>query len=193
MSWAGIVLIGIFWCHNFDVFSYQVVSENANSFRENSLQSLSSNFEQLIFNDEWTSFLCHVKFILLHSKFFPPNLSKKFTLQKKDFTLQRNFCHDGSILGHLKLLLIMLILIIYLNTNANFYMKFQSPVFLLLQNKCVTKIKICSGFMKVDQILKVWSLLSPKIIIFIKLGGTKKNHGSNSRGTSHTLTLHQNL
>jgi hypothetical protein len=28
-----------------------------------------------------------------------------------------------------------------------------------------TKIKNCSGFMKVDQILKVWSLLSPKILI----------------------------
>jgi hypothetical protein len=115
------------------VFPYQVVSENGNSFWENSLQNLSSNFEQLIFNDEWTSFLCHVKFIILHSKFFPPNLSKKFTLQKSEFTLQRSFCHDGSILRHLKLLIIMLILIIYLNTNANFYMKFQIPVFLLLQ------------------------------------------------------------
>jgi hypothetical protein len=29
----------------------------------------------------------------------------------------------------------------------------------------VTKSKNCSGFMKVDQILKVWSLLSPKIFI----------------------------
>ncbi len=29
----------------------------------------------------------------------------------------------------------------------------------------VTKIKNCSGFMRVDQFLKVWSLLSPKIII----------------------------
>ncbi len=37
----------------------------------------------------------------------------------------------------------------------------------------VTKSKNCSGFMKVDQILKVWSLLSPKIY-FPKIGGTKK-------------------
>ncbi len=29
----------------------------------------------------------------------------------------------------------------------------------------VTKIKNCFGFMRVDQILKVWFLLSPKIII----------------------------
>ncbi len=128
------------------VFSYRVVSETGFLFRENSLQNLSSNFEQLIFNDEWTSFLCHVKFILLHSKFFPPNLSKKFTLQKSEFTLQRSFCHDGSILGHLKLLLIMLILIIYLNTNANFYMKFQSPVFLLLQINLWLKLKIVPDF-----------------------------------------------
>jgi hypothetical protein len=32
----------------------------------------------------------------------------------------------------------------------------------------VTKIKNCSGSIKVDQILKVWSLLSPKIIISSK-------------------------
>jgi hypothetical protein len=32
-------------------------------------------------------------------------------------------------------------------------------------NKCETKIKNCSGSRKVDQILKVWSLLSPKIIV----------------------------
>ncbi len=31
-----------------------------------------------------------------------------------------------------------------------------------------TKIKNCSGFMEVDQILKVWSLLSPKILISSK-------------------------
>ncbi len=149
---------------------------------------------KLIFNDEWTSFLCLVKFILLHSKFFPSNLSKKFTLQKSEFTLQRSFCHDGSILGHLKLLLSMLTLIIYLNTNANFYMKFQSPVFLLLQNKSVTKIKICSGFLKVDQILKVWSLLSPKIINFIKIGGTKNRPWPKfPRHLPYTQTLHQNF
>ncbi len=129
-------------------------------------------------------------FVMLNSFFCIVNFSrqifpKNFTLQKSEFTFKRSFCHDGSILGHLKLLLIMQILIIYLNTNANFYMKFQSPVFLLLQNKYVTKIKICSGFLKVNQILKVWSLLRSKIIIFIKIGGTKKNHGQNSRGTSH--------
>jgi hypothetical protein len=32
-------------------------------------------------------------------------------------------------------------------------------------NRHVTKSKNCSGFMKVDQILKVWSLLNPKIFI----------------------------
>ncbi len=32
----------------------------------------------------------------------------------------------------------------------------------------VTKIKNCSGFMRVDQFLKVWSLLSPKIVISLK-------------------------
>jgi hypothetical protein len=32
-------------------------------------------------------------------------------------------------------------------------------------NRYVTKIKNCSGFSRVDQFLKVWSLLSPKIII----------------------------
>jgi hypothetical protein len=31
-----------------------------------------------------------------------------------------------------------------------------------------TKIKNCSGFMKVDQILKAWSFLSPKILISSK-------------------------
>ncbi len=117
------------------------------------------------------SFFCIVNFF---RQIFPKNLLFK-----------RSFCHDGSILGHLKLLLIMQILIIYLNTNANFYIKFPSPVFLLLQINVWLKIKICSGFLKVDQILKAWSLLSPKIIIFIKIGGTRKNHGQNSRGTSH--------
>jgi hypothetical protein len=38
--------------------------------------------------------------------------------------------------------------------------------------------------MKVDQILKVWALLSQKKTNFIKIGGTKKVHGPNSRGTS---------
>ncbi len=31
--------------------------------------------------------------------------------------------------------------------------------------RCVTKIKNCSGFMRVHRILKVWSLLTTKIII----------------------------
>ncbi len=34
--------------------------------------------------------------------------------------------------------------------------------------RCVTKIKNCSGFMRVHRILKVWSLLTTKIIIYSK-------------------------
>ncbi len=44
--------------------------------------------------------------------------------------------------------------------------------------KHVTKIKNCSGFMKVDQIHKVWSL-EYKNNNFIKIGGTKKIHDPN--------------
>ncbi len=52
--------------------------------------------------------------------------------------------------------------------------------------RCVTKIKNCSGFMRVHRILKVWSLLTSdhKNNYFTKIGGTKKIHGSNSRDTS---------
>jgi hypothetical protein len=45
----------------------------------------------------------------------------------------------------------------------------------------VTKIKNCSGFVKVDQFLKVWSLLSPKETDFVEIGGIKKKHGPNSQ------------
>jgi serine/threonine protein kinase len=38
-------------------------------------------------------------------------------------------------------------------------------VSILFQNRYVTKSKNCFGFMKVDQILKVWSLLTTKIYI----------------------------
>jgi hypothetical protein len=40
----------------------------------------------------------------------------------------------------------------------------------------VTKSKNCSGIMKVDQILKVWSLLSPKIFISPKFVVPKKKN-----------------
>ncbi len=50
-----------------------------------------------------------------------------------------------------------------------------------------TKIKNCSGFMKVDQILKVWSFLSPKILISSKQVELKMcMDGPNPRGTSRT-------
>ncbi len=44
-------------------------------------------------------------------------------------------------------------------------------------NRYVTKSKNCSGFMKVDQILKVWSLLCPKIFISPKYVVPKKTTG----------------
>ncbi len=46
----------------------------------------------------------------------------------------------------------------------NFILKLKE----LNETRYRTKIKNCSGFMKVDQILKVWSLLSPKILISSK-------------------------
>jgi hypothetical protein len=65
-------------------------------------------------------------------------------------------------------------------------LKYLLEFFFKFYIRYVTKIKNCSGFMRVDQILKVWSLLNPKILISQKIGGTKKIHGSNSRGTSRT-------
>jgi hypothetical protein len=44
---------------------------------------------------------------------------------------------------------------------------------------CVTKIKNCSRFMRVDRFLIVWSLLSLKKIYFTKICGTKKNMARN--------------
>jgi hypothetical protein len=42
-------------------------------------------------------------------------------------------------------------------------------------NKYGTKIKNCSGFMRVHRILKVWSLLSAKILILSKSVELKKS------------------
>ncbi len=50
----------------------------------------------------------------------------------------------------------------------------------------VTKIKICSRSMRVDQFLIVWVLTESKNNNFTKIGGTKINHFPCSRGTSRT-------
>jgi hypothetical protein len=47
-------------------------------------------------------------------------------------------------------------------------LKIVRHIYFQLKIRYRTKIKNCSGFMKVDQILKVWSLLSSKIIISSK-------------------------
>jgi hypothetical protein len=43
-----------------------------------------------------------------------------------------------------------------------------NPIIFVIYIRYGTKIKNCSGFMKVDQILKAWSFLSPKILISLK-------------------------
>jgi hypothetical protein len=68
----------------------------------------------------------------------------------------------------------------------------ERPTLMLIQffksqtlNRYVTKIKNCSGFMRVlDSESLV--LTDRKNNFFTKIGGTKKIHGSNSRGTSRT-------
>ncbi len=67
-----------------------------------------------------------------------------------------------------------------LNSTWAFWLKFSffcpNRVF-LHYIRCVTKIKNCSGFVKAHRILKVWSLLSPKIIFSSKWVMQKRSMG----------------
>jgi hypothetical protein len=55
--------------------------------------------------------------------------------------------------------------------------------------RCVTKIKTCSGFMRVHRILKVWSLLSSKIIISSKYRGISRTQRSSTKNFFQSKNL----